>query len=357
MNRECGPEPDCCRTIFPGQRCRSHPSRDGDLWQIDRRVGGEREVVASAPISCVGDRDRRRAAMTLRVVRAACPDVRMFAPVTSGLMRRITTGWRPFPQHHVLSATAQETLRSSRVPIFHVRLLGAILAALIALTELTGPEPVRRFARSQVDRDDPSIQSTSLAISPAGDQMATTDAAGRVTLRSFKGWEQIERSLNFPGYARVAAFSPDGRSLAAAGIARGVYLWDLSSPTSHAATALPILIRRAGRMMFSPDSRSLAVTTDLDGTILLWDLTRGRERLVLHHPSPVASMAFSPDGLWLATGGRDDRSILLWDLQTGNRRVVLENAPRPYRGARLLSRRGTAGIGPAPRTACSALGP
>ncbi len=242
-------------------------------------------------------------------------------------MRRITTGWRPFPEHHALGATAQEALGSSRVPIFDVRLLGAIVAALIALTGLTGPESAQESSRSRVGRDEVGLSVTSLAFSPAGDQVATTSAGGRVTLRAFAGRRQLERSLNFPGYARVAAFSPDGRSLAAAGITRGVYLWDLSSSTTHAATALPVPIRRARRMMFSPDSRSLAVTTDLDGTILLWDLTRGRERMVLHHPSPVASMAFAPDGRRLATGGRDDRSILLWDLQTGTRRVLLENGP------------------------------
>lgn len=218
-------------------------------------------------------------------------------------MRRITTGWRPFPEHHAPGATAQEALGSSRVPIFDVRLLGAIVAALIALTGLTGPESAQESSRSRVGRDEVGLSVTSLAFSPAGDQVATTSAGGRVTLRAFAGRRQLERSLNFPGYARVAAFSPDGRSLAAAGITRGVYLWDLSSSTTHAATALPVPIRRARRMMFSPDSRSLAVTTDLDGTILLWDLTRGRERMVLHHPSPVASMAFAPDGRRLAPGG------------------------------------------------------
>jgi WD40 repeat protein len=242
-------------------------------------------------------------------------------------VRRITTGWRLFLEHHGIGAKAREAMGFSRAPIFDVRLLGAMVAALIALPSLTGTEPEPRFARSRLDRDGIGIPFTSLAFSPTGDHVATTNAAGRVTLRTWVSGEQIERFLNCPGYARVAAFSPDGRSLAAAGIARGVYLWDLSSPTSQPATALPVPIRRAGRMMFSPDSRSLAVTTDLDGTILLWDLARGRERMVLHHPSPVASMAFSPDGQRLAAGGRDDRSILLWDLQTGDRRVLRENGP------------------------------
>ena len=43
-------------------------------------------------------------------------------------------------------------------------------------------------------------------------------------------------------------------------------------------------------------------------------------------------------------------SIILWDLQTGSRRIVLEDGPRSAKATRLLSRRGTAGLGPRRRT-------
>ena len=56
--------------------------------------------------------------------------------------------------------------------------------------------------------------------------------------------------------------------------------------------------------MFSPDGQSLAITTDLDGTILLWDLATRRERMVDAHSLARESAAFSPDGRWLATAGR-----------------------------------------------------
>jgi WD40 repeat protein len=54
------------------------------------------------------------------------------------------------------------------------------------------------------------------AFSPTGKQIATTNDAGRVTLRAPESGWQIARLLDFPGYARDVAFSPDGRTLVVA---------------------------------------------------------------------------------------------------------------------------------------------
>jgi WD40 repeat protein len=216
-----------------------------------------------------------------------------------------------------------------RLPIFDVRLLGAIVAALIALSTLSKPGPEKKLARSQVVRGEPGVQVTSIAFSPTGKQIATTNTAGRLTLRTREGGWRIERFLNFAGYARSAAFSSDGQFLAAAGIAPHICVWDMTAPVGEPALVMTVPIRRALRLLFSPDGKCLAVTSDLDGTILLFDLAARRERMVLHHPSPVTSIAFSPDGRWLATGGKHDWSILLWDLQTGACRILLEHGPGP----------------------------
>jgi WD40 repeat protein len=214
-----------------------------------------------------------------------------------------------------------------KISISDVRLLGVIAAALITVSILSNLEPVKKLARSEVARGEPGFLVISFALSPTTGQIATTDDAGRVKLRSpEKGW-QIERSLDFPGYAMAVAFSPDGRCLAIVGIAPGICLWDLSSGTSQLVAAEVASIERAAHVIFSPDGQTLAVTTDLDGTIFLWDLPTSRVRLVLHHPSSVASIAFSPDGRWLATGGNSERAIHLWDVHSGSRRVLVEGEP------------------------------
>jgi WD40 repeat protein len=218
----------------------------------------------------------------------------------------------------------------SRLPIVDVRLLGMISAAVIALSTLSHPRPEKKVARSHMARGAHGVQVRSLAFSPTGNQIATCNTAGRVSLRAREGGWRIERFLDFAGYARAVAFSADGRSLAAAGIAPGICVWDMTSPVGKPAMAMDLPIQRSTHLLFSPDGKSLAVTTDLDGTILLSDLAARRKHMVLHHPSPVTSIAFSPDGRWLATGGqRGDRSILLWDLKSGSSQAFLENGPGP----------------------------
>ncbi len=245
-------------------------------------------------------------------------------------MRQVTICLRPIQEHRGLGAEERGVMGFSKLSIFDQRLLGTIAVVLITVMTLSNPEPA---TKTRWVKDCPRRgrhQVMSFVLSPTSSQIATTNSAGRVTLRSAEtGW-QIERFLDYPGYARAVAFSPDGRSLAAGGIEPGVCLWDLSSPKCEPTRTIVIPIQRARLHLFSPDSQSLAITTDLDGTILLWDLAKQRERMVLHHPSPVTSIAFSPDGRRLATGGtKNDCSILLWDLETGSRQVLLEDGHGP----------------------------
>jgi WD40 repeat protein len=228
--------------------------------------------------------------------------------------------------HDGLGAEKRVAVGCSKLPIFDLRLLGAIAVALIALAVLANAEPVQERTPLRVARGERGSQLMSFAISPTGSHIATTNTAGGVTLRAAESGWQIERFLDYPGYARTVAYSPDGRSLAAGGTEPGICMWDLNSPGSEPTQTVVIPIQPAKNIVFSPNGQSLAVTTDLDGTILIWDLPAGRARMVLHHPSPVVSIAFSPDGRWLAAGGaRGDCSILLWDLQTGSRRTLLED--------------------------------
>ena len=168
---------------------------------------------------------------------------------------------------------------------------------------------------------------TSFAFSPTGVQLATTNTAGQVALRACDvGWLS-EQFLEFPDFATKVAFSPDGRFLAAVGMESSLCVWDLNSPANSTKSTTTLPIRRVRHLAFSSDGRSLALTTDASGSILIWDLPDGRERLVLHQPFPVARIAFSPDGTRLATAGRDDPSISLWELETGTRQVLREDTP------------------------------
>ena len=217
----------------------------------------------------------------------------------------------------------------TRLPVSDVRLLAVIAAALITLAKLSPTDSYDKPPLVRIGSGEPGVQVTSLASSPTGKHVVTTNTSGRVSLRGEAGGWRIERRLEFPGYARSVAFSPDGRALAAAGLAPQICLWDMRAPNREPVRSIVLPIGQARCVMFSPDGQLLAVTTDLDGTIVVWDLDIERERMVLRSPSPVRSAAFSPDGRWLATGGRDDRSILLWNLKTGSREVLLADGLGP----------------------------
>jgi WD40 repeat protein len=72
--------------------------------------------------------------------------------------------------------------------------------------------------------------------------------------------------------------------------------------------------------VLSPDGRTLT-TSGEDGSIRLWELATGRQRLCLKEQSVAErgwnwwqTHAFSPDGLMIASSGSDIGRIYLWDL-------------------------------------------
>ncbi len=72
---------------------------------------------------------------------------------------------------------------------------------------------------------------------------------------------------------------------------------------------------RVAALAFSPDGKT-AVTGSGDGTARVWDLATFKQTHLLgDHGKPVAAVAFSPDGKTLATGGFD-HAVRLWDSTT-----------------------------------------
>lgn len=209
--------------------------------------------------------------------------------------------------------------------LFDVKLLSAIATAMASLALLCQPELTTHLFPSEIGRGKLGAQIVSMALSPTSILIATTNTAGRVTLRAKDSGWQSERFLDFPGYAKDVAFSPDGRFLAAVGYGPGICLWDLTASTRKPTETIGVPIELLNHVKFLPDGLSLVATSGFDGTIHLWKLATRQEWLVLHQPSPVTSISFSPDGRWLATGGIGSQVVILWDLRTGNKRVLLED--------------------------------
>ena len=111
------------------------------------------------------------------------------------------------------------------------------------------------------------------------------------------------------------ALSPNGKTLAvASNFAVLIYdVLDLDKPQFELNGH-----KTLSSLAFSPDGHLLASGgSSFDGTIRLWDMTRGGvEQSVLEgHTEAVFGLAFSPDGALLASGSRDN-SVRLWDVNT-----------------------------------------
>jgi WD40 repeat protein len=158
----------------------------------------------------------------------------------------------------------------------------------------------------------------SLAFGADGQTLATTDESGLAMLwPAAEGWGPPQ-TLAFPGWARVAAFSVDGHYLAIGGDEPQVALWNLRKREWEHTPR--ITLRSPSDLKFSPDGRTLAVSSHDSPQIVLWDLAAGRERLILKgHTAAVIHMAFAADGRSLASaaGEAADSPIRIWNLADG----------------------------------------
>src|SRR5262249_49785460 len=78
----------------------------------------------------------------------------------------------------------------------------------------------------------------------------------------------------------------------------------------------------AGVLSLSPDGK-LLVTTDVEGSIKLWQVPTGKavQQLDKAQGGPLCALAFSPDGKTLASANGSG-TLRLWDLSTGKETVL-----------------------------------
>ncbi len=116
-----------------------------------------------------------------------------------------------------------------------------------------------------------------------------------------------------PGEATALAFAPDGAALASAGYDGTVRLWSLATGGQRIVEISP---QPLWTVAFGPDGRTFA-TAGEDKTIHVRPSDGGPELHRLSgHALNVWHLAFAPDGKTLASGGFD-RTVRVWDLASG----------------------------------------
>jgi WD40 repeat protein len=107
-----------------------------------------------------------------------------------------------------------------------------------------------------------------------------------------------------------SAFSPDGRLLAVSSILGNCQLWETA--TGRSTANLQGFLQGTHSVAFSPDARRLAIGSNGNEAIKLWDVESLQELLTLKgQGSMFNSTSFSPDGNLLASN--NSRGILhIW---------------------------------------------
>ena len=180
--------------------------------------------------------------------------------------------------------------------------------------------------------DEPSDD---VALSQDGTRMAMTSGTGTIT-GTVAIWDVATGSrpvsIRFPGSGHIptqdrssqnqvyrVTFSSDGRRLATTNLDGTVNVWDASSGqelltvSGHQSAILNV--------SFSPDGRYLA-TTSTDQTARVWDLGPNAEAAVAPVSEGSGGMVVSHDGTRLASGSRDG-TARVWDARSGAELLTL----------------------------------
>jgi serine/threonine protein kinase len=174
------------------------------------------------------------------------------------------------------------------------------------------------------------------AFSPDGKQIAAGYDSGVVSGWDAKTGEALwsrSSTLETNGSVTALAFSPNGRVLLAVFLDGQIRVWDQESG-SLLRSLQPSLAAIACATISRDSRRALAGGETLshfrrDHCLHLLDLETGETLRIFSGPRGAAmSVAFSPDGRRAISGGRDG-SVCVWDLESGNLTAVARQHLQP----------------------------
>ncbi|MFQ3591717.1 MAG: PQQ-binding-like beta-propeller repeat protein [Gemmataceae bacterium] len=158
----------------------------------------------------------------------------------------------------------------------------------------------------------------SVHFSPDGQLVASGGGDKTIRITEIASGKVLHSWPGPSSFTCVVRFSPDGKTLAAAGYEAGstnaIYRFDLTTGKELPRLCGP-LSGGVRRLVFSPDGKRL-ISAGFDGYVRIWDLLSGKADSAFRVDSgTVYGLALSPDGKLLATAARE--GLRLWDAKDG----------------------------------------
>jgi WD40 repeat protein/DNA-binding SARP family transcriptional activator len=269
-----------------------------------------------------------RSPQALRVLRGdgnqlyrltASPDGRTLAAVDIGGMGGGTYLWDTRTGRRLPSPDGRDVVAFSR----DGRLLATVGIPAAGGTDLLLWDVARRTVvrRLLLPSQHPDIGESvfGAAFSPDGRILAAGTWRGSLIFWNVASGARLGPALRYPtkqGLAGNLAFAPDGARLFTSVQGGKTVVWDVTR--RRPVRTIPL----GGMIAVSGDGKTVALGQQ-DGSIILADAGTGRRRRVLTaHRAAVIGLAFSPDSATLASAS-GDRTAILWDVATGKARETL----------------------------------
>ncbi|MFO0807291.1 MAG: WD40 repeat domain-containing protein [Gemmataceae bacterium] len=200
---------------------------------------------------------------------------------------------------------------------------------IAALAEQQGLRLWDVASGKEVHRDPQPFDGAAVAFSPDGKTVAYSfaDKEGGNHLRLFDTVAGKPTTIlsGLLEKLETLSFSPDGKTLAAAGTGNTIRFFDVATgkerdpPTGHAGAMTTIGI--------SPDGRFVVTCSVNDNVVRLWDAQTGREvRRLEGNEGGVDEVQYSPDGRYIASA-KEQHPVYVWEAATGKLVRKIEDHP------------------------------
>jgi WD40 repeat protein len=156
-------------------------------------------------------------------------------------------------------------------------------------------------------------------LSPTGDLLVTSSAAGTPELWRADSGSLVLRLTGHERQVLTATFRPDGKRVATASQDNTARVWSLDGREHATLRGHSSYVLSA---FFDPSGQRL-VTGGSDQTVRVWDAETGRPlQTMAGHTGEVAAAAYSKDGALIASASAD-RTARVWEARTGRLLQVL----------------------------------